>query len=62
VTSSCAPAAAFKNATEYLNQLFGFFKMENAGNIIAGELNEIDAVIGQPKILKQAEDLGRELR
>ena len=61
VISSGAPAASFTNVTEYLNQLFGYFKMENAGNIIAGELNEKDGIMGQPEILKQAEDMGRKL-
>jgi multimeric flavodoxin WrbA len=61
VTSSGAPAEAFTNVTEYLNQLFGYFKMENAGNIIAGGLNDPDGIIGQPEILKQAEDIGRKL-
>ncbi len=61
VTCSGAPAAAFENVTEYLNQLFRFFKMENAGNIIVGSVNEKDAIMGQPDILKQAEDIGRKL-
>jgi multimeric flavodoxin WrbA len=61
VTCSGAPAEAFSNVTEYLNQLFGFFKMENAGNIIAGSAREKDDIMGQPEILKRAEDMGRKL-
>lgn len=61
VTCSGAPAAAFSNVTEYLNQLFRFFKMENAGNIAVGNLMNKDDIIGQPDILKQAEDMGRKL-
>ncbi len=62
VTCSGAPPAVYTNVTEYLNQRFGYFKMENAGNIIAGETNEIDAIMEKPKILQQAEELGRKLR
>lgn len=61
VTCSGAPAAAFANVTEYLNQLFGFFQMHNAGNIIAGNLHKKDDIMGQVEILKQAEDMGRNL-
>jgi hypothetical protein len=35
--------------------------MENAGNIIVGNVNEKDDIMGQPEILKQAEDMGRKL-
>ncbi len=63
VTCSGAPAEAFRNVTEYLNQLFsGSFQMENAGNIIAGNLLNKDDIIKQQEILKQAEDMGRKLR
>ncbi len=60
VTCSGAPAAAFSNVTDYLNQLLGdWFKMENAGNIIVGDLNERDDIMRQPEMLKRAEDMGR---
>ncbi len=62
VTCSGAPAAVFSNVTDYLNQLLGgWFKMENAGNIIVGDLNERDDIMGQPEILNRAEDMGRKL-
>ncbi len=62
VTCSGAPAAAFRNVTETLNQLFGdYFKMENAGNIVAGDLLDKDDIMKQPEILKQARDMGRRL-
>ncbi|VBB07209.1 nadph-dependent fmn reductase [Lucifera butyrica] len=61
VTCSGAPAAAFSNVTEYLNQVFGFFKMENAGNLIVGNVREKDDIMEQPGILKQAEEMGRKL-
>ena len=58
---SGAPAATFSNVTEYLNQLFGICKMENAGNIAVGDLRSTDDIMGQSEVLKQAEDLGRKL-
>ena len=61
VTCSGAPAAAFSNVTEYLNQLFSYFRMENVGNIVAGDVNERDDIIGKPEILNQAADMGRKL-
>ncbi|TCL56021.1 multimeric flavodoxin WrbA [Hydrogenispora ethanolica] len=61
VTCSGAPAAAFSNVTEYLNQLFGYFGMENAGNIIVGDLNERDDMIRQSEILEEAENMGKKL-
>lgn len=62
VTCSGAPAEAFGNVTEYLNQLFsGSFQMENDGNIIAGDLLNKDDITKQQEILKQAEDIGRKL-
>lgn len=61
MTCSGAPAAAFSNVTEFLNQLFGYFRMKNEGNIVVGDLNERDDIMGHPEILKQAEDMGRKL-
>ena len=61
VTCSGAPAAVFMNVTEYLNQLFGFYKMQNAGNIAAGELTERDDILKQPELLQQAQGLGKSL-
>lgn len=62
VTSSGAPAAAFRNVTDYLDQFFGYFRMESAGNIVAGNLKDSDDIVGQPEILRQAGDMGRALR
>lgn len=61
VTCSGAPAAVFSNVTEYLNQLFGYFDMGNAGNIVAGNLQEKDDIIRQSKILEEAEEMGKKL-
>ncbi|HWQ42038.1 MAG TPA: flavodoxin family protein [Desulfosporosinus sp.] len=61
VTCSGAPAESFSNVTEYLNQFFGYFRMENAGNIVAGNLNERDGIMRQSKILEEAEDIGKKL-
>ncbi|HBF37091.1 MAG TPA: NADPH-dependent FMN reductase [Firmicutes bacterium] len=62
VTCSGAPAEAFKNVTEYLNMVFGFyFQMVNAGNITAGDMADKDDILSQPEILKQAEEIGRKL-
>ena len=61
VTCSGAPAAAFSNVTEYLNQFFGYFEMKNAGNIVAGDLHERDDILRQSKILEEAEAMGKEL-
>jgi multimeric flavodoxin WrbA len=61
VTCSGAPAAAFSNVTEYLNQFFGYFRMENAGNIVVGNLHERDDMIRQSEILEEAEDMGKKL-
>ena len=63
VTCSGAPAVAFKNVTEYLNQIFGgYSQMVNAGNIIAGNLAGKDDIFSQQEILKQAEEIGRKLK
>jgi Multimeric flavodoxin WrbA len=61
ITCSGAPANAFSNVTEYLNQFFGYYKMENAGNIIAGGLNKPDAILQQPEILENAKHIGKNL-
>ena len=63
VTCSGAPAGAFNNVTEYLNQLFeGAFQMKNSGNIIVGNVLGKDDVLNQRDILKTAEDVGRKLK
>ncbi|EHI97282.1 NADPH-dependent FMN reductase [Clostridium sp. DL-VIII] len=61
VTCSGAPAAAFSNVTEYLKQFFSYFDMENAGNIIVGDLKERHDISQQPNVLVEAEELGRKL-
>ncbi|AFM41402.1 multimeric flavodoxin WrbA [Desulfosporosinus acidiphilus SJ4] len=62
VTCNGAPAEAFGNVTEYLNQLFnGSFKMKNVGNIITGNLTNKDDILKQQGVLEQAEELGRKL-
>lgn len=61
VTCSGAPAPVFMNVTAYLNQLFGFYKMDNAGNLAAGDLTGRDDILKQPEVLEQAEALGRSL-
>ncbi|MCI1581680.1 flavodoxin family protein [Clostridium beijerinckii] len=62
VTCSGAPAEAFKNVTEYLNQIFGgYSQMVNAGNIIAGNLHSKDDILSQQEMLNQAEEIGRKL-
>lgn len=61
VTSSGAPSEAFSNVTEYLKQVFSYFGMESAGNIIAGGLNEKGAVLSQPDVLEEARNLGKNL-
>ncbi|CUH97542.1 hypothetical protein P22_3673 [Propionispora sp. 2/2-37] len=61
VTCSGAPAAAFSNVTEYFNQFFGYFGMENAGNIVVGNLQEKDDIIRRSKILEEAEEMGKKL-
>lgn len=64
VTCSGTSAENFKSVTEYLNRWFGgFFKMENAGNIIAGSLGRINknAIEEQLEILRQSENLGKQL-
>jgi multimeric flavodoxin WrbA len=62
VTCSGAPAGAFKNVTEYLDQIFGkYAQMVNAGNVIAGDLAGKDDILSQQEILMQAEEIGRKL-
>lgn len=62
VTCSGAPAEAFKNVTEYMDQIFsGYSQMVNVGNIIAGNLTGKDDILSQQEILKQAEEIGRKL-
>lgn len=62
VTCSGAPAAAFRHVTEYLNQFFGYFGMENAGSIIAGNLKERDDIMRQFEILERAEEMGGKMK
>ncbi|SHJ17003.1 flavodoxin family protein [Propionispora hippei] len=61
VTCSGAPATAFSHVTEYLNQFFGYFRMESAGHIVAGSLHERDDIIRQSDILEEAEDMGKKI-
>lgn len=62
VTCSGAPAEAFKNVTEYLNQIFGdYSQMVNSGNIIAGNLHSKDDILSQQEIFNQAEEIGQKL-
>lgn len=61
VTCSGAPAESFSNVTEYFNEFFSYFSMENAGNIIVGDLSKRDDIMRQPKILIKAEDMGKKL-
>ncbi len=62
VTCSGAPAAAFSNVTDYLNQFFAYFGMENTGNIVVGDLQDQDDIKRRFKILEEAAAIGSKLR